>query len=99
MNYGIIVYIKEDIMKRSKIELTNNHKDVLEFMKELKANPDWYTYPLTRLTEWGFWSEAGGESMVSIDDEMGIEIVRELNKFLEYAPNHFIDELHEFFSL
>ena len=72
-------------------------KAAIKFVKELKKNPNSYSYELTRLTEWGFWTESGGEQMISLDNKMLKKVANELSKFIKYAPEHFLVELNEMF--
>ena len=73
-------------------------KAAIKFVKELKKNPNSYSYQLTRLTEWGFWTESGGEQMISLDNKMLKKVANELSKFIKYAPEHFLVELNDMFD-
>jgi hypothetical protein len=85
-------------MKRSKLPEPKCKKEAMKFVKQMKKNPSDYYYQLVHLTEWGFWQDAGGQAMVSIDDKTAKKIIRELEKFLKYAPEHFILELNDMFG-
>jgi hypothetical protein len=73
-------------------------KAAIKFVKELKKNPQNYAYQLTRLTEWGFWAESGGEPLLSADTKTLKKVANELGKFIKYAPDHFLVELNEMFD-
>jgi hypothetical protein len=73
-------------------------KAALDFVKELRKHPQNYAYQLTKLTEWGFWAESGGEVMVSLDNNTLKKVVTELSKFIKYAPQHFLEELNDLFD-
>lgn len=78
--------------------LDQKRNALIKFLKD----PDFVSenwYDIIELTEWGFWQEVGGSPMIRIDRKLAEKLVRELKKYLQFAPAHFCDELAEFFKL
>jgi len=66
--------------------------------EELIPNVRDYEYQLTKLTEWGFWADRGGQCMISIDSLLAYQISVALLEDLEFESSAFILELNEIFD-
>ncbi len=95
----MIKEILEDMKPLTPSEVKICRKQALTFLKKyVKKDPYNYDYQLIKLTDWGFWAEAGGEAMISVDEKMLKKIVNTLIKFIPHAPGHFLDELDDLFN-
>lgn len=78
---------------------TECKKQAVRFFKtEVRRNINRYEFQLIKLTEWGFWSDSGGQYMVNMDKEGFKKVVDTLIKLLPQSSDQFIEELNDLFN-
>lgn len=83
-----------DDVQEGDMTIADVRQVMIETVKLLKRKTgDWAVRDtLTKLSEWGFYK---GPIYASIDEEAARDILNQLEEELEYAPDHFVEELYD----